>query len=289
MKDLNELFDSFLMFIPQVGLGLLILLVFVLISWLFKSIITKRIKPRTKNPLLAEFFGKVIAFIFSLIGFIFFLHIVGLGRIATHIVAGAGITTFIIGFAFKDIGENFLSGILMAFKSPFKIGDLIELDTTIGYVYALDLRVTSVKTLDGKDVFIPNSQIIKSPLVNYTIDGYLRYEIVVGLDYNTNFEKAIKCVEEVLLSVDEVLRGEKKPLVTIEELNVSTVNLHVFYWIDTFKSKNKGFHLVLKSKISIAIIDALNNAEIYLPADIIEIKNYNASSLSCKSRTTDDS
>jgi small-conductance mechanosensitive channel len=91
--------------------------------------------------------------------------------------------TFIIGFTFKDIGENFLSGILMAFKSPFRIGDLVQTGDITGYVTSLSLRETTLKSLDGKDVFIPNSTILKEPLSNFTIDGFLRYEFVIGVDY----------------------------------------------------------------------------------------------------------
>ena len=125
MTNLKEFYNKTLEQLPEIGLGILVLLAFILASWLIKKTVSKRIKPKSKNPLLASFMGKIVAFAISLIGFVFFLQIIGLGGIAKHIVAGAGITTFVLGFAFKDIGENFLSGIILAFNSPFKIGDLI--------------------------------------------------------------------------------------------------------------------------------------------------------------------
>jgi small-conductance mechanosensitive channel len=246
-----------------------------MVSWLIKKVITNKVKPKTKNPLLAEFLGKIVAFVISITGFVLFLHIIGLGAIAKNIMAGAGITTFIIGFAFKDIGENFLSGILMAFKSPFKVGDLIETNGTIGYVSELNLRESILKTLDGKDVYIPNSQIIKSPLYNYTIDGYLRYEITVGLDYNVDFKNVLAIIKNILAEIPEVLGDDKKPMVVIDELATSTVNMRILYWIDTFKLKSKAHHLQIKSQILIKIVEDLNKNGIYLPADIVELKNYN--------------
>lgn len=241
---------------------------------MIRIVITKRVKPKTKNPLLPIFIGKIVAFIITTTGFVFLLNVIGLGGIAKHIMAGAGITTFVIGFAFKDIGGNFLSGILMAFKSPFKIGDLIETNGTVGYVNELNMRDSVIKTLDGKDVYIPNSQIIKTPLFNYTIDGYLRYEIAIGLDYTADFQKSIEIINSVLAQIPEVLKDDKKTVVVVDELAVSTVNIKVLYWIDTFKSKSKAFHLYIKSKVIIKIVEELNKNNIYLPADIIEIKNY---------------
>ena len=277
MIELNNIFEKTIAFLPKIGLGIIVLSLFVLLSWLIKSIITKRIKPKTKNPLLAVFLGKLVAFAITITGFVFFLNVIGLGGIAKHIMAGAGITTFIIGFAFKDIGENFLSGILMAFKSPFKIGDLIETNGTIGYVNELNTRDSVIKTLDGIDVYIPNSQLIKAPLFNYTIDGYLRYEIAIGLDYSSDIKKIKELIISALLNIPEVLQGDKKPVVVIDELAVSTVNVKVLYWIDTFKSKSRAFHLQVKTKVMEKLLEEFNANNIYLPADIIEVKNYKES------------
>ena len=79
-------------------------------------------------------------------------------------LAGAGISAFIIGFALKDIGENFLAGIILAFKRPFRVGDIVDINGLKGKVLTLNLRDTQIKTGDGKDVFIPNAVIIKNPL-----------------------------------------------------------------------------------------------------------------------------
>ncbi|MEZ5069453.1 MAG: mechanosensitive ion channel family protein [Bacteroidales bacterium] len=272
--ELGKIVDNFLSFLPELGVSAALLVVFLILSGAVKRTVTRRIKPKTKNPLLAEFLGRIAAFLITLTGLILALQVVGLGGIAGHIVAGAGLTTLIVGFAFKDIGENFLAGILMAFKSPFKIGDLIETAGTTGYVNGLDLRTTSVKTTDGKDVFIPNAQIIKNPLYNYTIDGFLRYEIRVGIDYQADPSRAIAAIHQVLEGVPDVLQGEKKPVVIVDELLSSSILIRVFYWIDTFESKSRAYHLLLKSDITVRLLEALAGQGIYLPGDIVEIKNY---------------
>ncbi len=282
MLEIKEIFQQIANLFPRLGIGIFIFILFVLFSILLKKGLTKRVKPKTKNPLLAEFMGKLAAFIMQVIGFVIFLTIIGLGKVASHIVAGAGLTTLILGFAFKNIGENFLSGILMAFKSPFKIGNLIETNGTSGYVYDLDLSVTSVKTFDGKDVFIPNSQIVKSSLNNYTIDGFLRYEIVLGVDYNSDIKLAVEIIRKILDQKTKVLQGDKKPVVIIDELMSSSINIRAMYWIDTFKSNSKDFHLNLKSEITFEILEELTKQGIYFLADIVEVKNYNNQVLQTK-------
>ena len=239
-----------------------------------KNTITKRIKPKTKNPLLAVFLGKLVGFIIVLLGFMLFLNVIGLGGISKQILAGAGITTFVIGFAFKDIGENFLAGILLAFKSPFKENDLIETEAVIGYVKELRIRETIIKTTDGKDVFVPNSQILKSPLINYTIDGFLRNEFMMGIDYSSNLPKAIELIIESVSKTEGVLLDSKKPTVVIDEFAASTINLKVYFWLDTFKSSSKSYHLAIRTQVMKNALLTLTDNGFSLPSSIVEIKQY---------------
>lgn len=281
MDKLQYFYQKTVELLPQLAIGLLVLLITFVIAVLIRKLITKRIKPKTKNPLLADFIGKVIALAINIIGLVLFLEIVGLGDIAAHLLAGAGILTFVIGFAFKDIGENFLSGIILAFKSPFGINDLIESVNVSGYVTEFNLRQTVIKTTDGKDVFIPNSQILKNPLINYTVDGYLRYDFVVGLDYENDPDKAIELIEQCLKTIPEIVR-DKKPLVIIEELAASTINIRIYYWINTFSSKSKSYHNKIRSKVISIVLKELGKQAYYLPSDIIELKNYKNNLLNTK-------
>ena len=141
-----------------------------------------------------------------------------------------------LSFNFKQIfhavllfGESFTS---MAFKRPFRIGDLIEIDGFKGKVTNMSLRETLIKTLDGKEVFIPNGLIAKNGLVNYTLDDLLRTEFVIGLDYNDNTEEALQVIESILQNEEGVLKNPE-PFAVIDELATSTVNVRVSYWYMT--------------------------------------------------------
>ncbi|MEX2568246.1 MAG: mechanosensitive ion channel domain-containing protein [Cyclobacteriaceae bacterium] len=142
--------------------GLLIFLAFFYLSKWMKRLVSNHLNKRTKDPLWADFIAAGIRGIILLFGITLMFRFMGLTGLVSGMLAGAGITAFIIGFALKDIGENFLAGIMLAFKRPFRIGDIVEINSINGKVLALNLRDTQIKTGDGKDVFIPNASIIKS-------------------------------------------------------------------------------------------------------------------------------
>ncbi|MDO9037149.1 MAG: mechanosensitive ion channel family protein [Lutibacter sp.] len=270
-----DLYNSFLDKLPAISIAIVILTIGFLIASGLKNLILKKIKPRLTNTLSSDFIAQVTSIIIRLIVIVMALNLLGFKTFTTQILAGAGILTFIVGFAFKDIGENFLAGIILAFKSPFRLKDLIESGNIIGYVQELNLRETRVKTPDGKDVFIPNGQILKNPLINYTIDGYLRYEFIIGLDYNSNLAKGLKIISDSVAEVDDVLNTKnKKTTVLIDELTASTVNFKILFWIDTFKSTSRTYHNNIRSDVIDKVVQNLSKNGFYLPSTIVEIKKY---------------
>lgn len=227
---------------------------------------------RSGDPLLGKFLGGVTRWIIITAGVILGLYILGLGGIAGGLVAGAGISAFIVGFAFKDIAENFLAGIILAFSRPYQIGDTIESGNFLGNVLSLDIRNTQIKTIDGKDVFIPNSIIIKNPLVNYTKDGFLRMNFLVGVDYGENIGDVFRIINRQMQNIEGVLQETKKPEIYVEQLAASTVNIRVYFWIDTFDYKRTAFEI--KSEAMDMVKSGLIAEGIEMPADIRELKIY---------------
>jgi small-conductance mechanosensitive channel len=261
--------------LPTILIALVVLTVGFLIASGLKNLIQKKIKPRLTNTLSADFISQVSTIIIRFIVIVVALNLLGFKNFTTQILAGAGILTFVLGFAFKDIGENFLAGIILAFKSPFRLKDLIESGSVLGYVQELNLRETRVKTPDGKDVFIPNGQILKNPLINYTLDGFLRYEFIIGLDYNSNLAEGIKIISDSVSEVDDVLSTKnKKTTVLIDELTASTVNFKIQFWINTFKSTSKTYHNSIRSAVIDKVVQNLTKNGFYLPSTIVEIKKY---------------
>ncbi|NHN26894.1 mechanosensitive ion channel family protein [Flavobacterium jejuense] len=260
--NLYESMPSIVFSIIVFGIGLLIIRKLKGVAYTF-------IDKKSKDPLVSDFLVNVIALILTIFLLIISLSILGLGEITDKILAGAGITTFIIGFALKDIGENFLSGIIMAFKRPFRIGDLIEINGFKGKVINMSLRETLIKTLDGKEVFIPNGLIAKNGLVNYTLDDLLRTDFLIGLDYNDDTQKALDIIENILKNEEAILQYPE-PFAVIDELATSTVNVKVFFWFMTDNIKVPGAKL--KSNIMLKIFKSLMDKGFGLPSDIVEVK-----------------
>ena len=201
------------------------------------------------------------------------MGILGLGEISFSILGAAGLTTFIVGFALKDIFENFLAGVIIAFDPPFVLGSWIEVTGIQGTVQQMSLRETMLKTFDGQDVFIPNSVLLKNPLRNYTIDGFLRREFTIGLDYGDDLNQGLELIEEQLRQTEDVLHYEgRMPEAIIEEFATSTVNVKCMFWINTNTSSLPAGKI--QNRAMLNVLTALSNAGHYLPADILEIKYY---------------
>jgi small-conductance mechanosensitive channel len=260
-----------------VGLSVAVLMVFVFLARQSKTFLSRRLSKRMQDPLLANFLATILKSLVILVGLLLIFRIIGLTGVVTGLLTGAGISAFIIGFALKDIGENFLAGILLAFKRPFRIGDVVDINGIKGQILTLNLRDTQIKTVDGKDVFIPNATIIKNPLVNFTIDGFLRYDFIIGLDYGSDYSAAMELILKTISKVPGVLGDQKSPNVWVSDLAESTLNIQVTFWVDTFDLKI--LDAVIKSNVILEVLTALEKAGFNLPAKILELKNHQGLSL----------
>lgn len=273
-------YDNVVALLPKLAFALLIFSLLWGLGKLISRFTHNRLSKRLEDPLLVRFLSRLIHTIMVLFALLVVLNIIGLGAAAAGLLGTAGVGAFVLGFAFKDIGEHFLAGIMLAFKRPFRIGDVVELDDIQGKVMTLNLRDTHLKTFDGKDVYVPNGNIIKNPVINYTIDGYIRYDFEIGLDYGSDVDQAIEIVLNQLNQVPEILREEKAPAVTISGLGTSTLNLSAYYWLDTFDKTVSAQDV--KTKTINLVLEALTKAGFYMPGDIIELKNYNSEPLNQK-------
>lgn len=180
-----------------------------------------------------SFFSRLLVWLFVLIGLSIGLTLVGLGGAAKGLLAGGGVTAVVLGFAFREIVENFLAGFFLAFNPPFNLGDLIETGGLQGTVKNVELRSTHIRAFDGRDIFIPSSQIFKSPLTNYTRDGLRRQEFTIGIGYSDDADSACELLAKVIAQSGLALESPG-PFVGITSFTTGFVELIVQFWIDTF-------------------------------------------------------
>ena len=263
--------EWFLLALPRILLAVTILIIVFFLASYIHRLLKRKLNGKTHDPLFTDFIAKLSKFVFIIIGFILAMHTLGLTGVAGGLLAGAGISAFIFGFAFKDIAENFLAGIILAFNRPFSLNDTIKVQDVVGHVVTLNFRTLHIKTFDEKDVFIPNSMVVKETLTNLTRDGIIRLEFLVGIAYEDDIESAIELILKEVAQAEEILQ-EKKPFAVVEELAASTVNLRVFFWCATDDYK-KGV-LITKSNVIRRVKNILLDQGFTLPSDIHELKLY---------------
>ena len=271
MDSMILYWNKFLLALPRILIAIILLVIVVYIASYIARLLKKKLSGEEHDPLFVRFISKITKTVVIICGIILAMQTLGLSGVAGGLLAGAGISAFIFGFAFKDIAENFLGGVILAFNRPFSLNDTIVIREFTGHVIALNFRTTHIKTFNEGDVFIPNAIVIKEPVTNLTRDGKIRLNFVVGIAYEDNITDAIAAILEVLESVADV-KKDIKPFAVVEELSVSTVNLKVFFWANTFDYR-KGV-LQIKSEVITKTKETLEAKGFSLPADIQEIKLY---------------
>jgi small conductance mechanosensitive channel len=265
--------NSFIVSLPKLITAILIIVIGVVLSNLISNFIQKRLVKSSKDPLTAKFLTKALKMIFIILVIMMALYAGGFGGIAAGILAAAGASAIVLGFAFKDIGENFIAGFILAFNRPFNVNDTIMVNQIFGKVKALELRYTKIKTFDGKDVYIPNADVLTMPVTNYTEDGFFRLDFIVGIAYEDDIDGAKKEIMEVLKNHKDLISdSEHENFVVENELATSTVNLKVLFWADTTDFRKAA--LVTKGEVMNLVKKHLIEKGYSLPSDIQELKLY---------------
>ena len=277
VKDLSTIFieawENFKESIPGIILALIIFIIGLFLARAIAGFFGKRILSRMDDPLMGRFLVTTLKILIIIGALLLALRAAGLSGIATALFSALGASAVILGFAFRDIGENFISGIILAFNRPFNVNDTIQVVDHFGKVKSLQFRYTHIKTFDGKDVYIPNSDVLTQPVQNFTADGFIRYDFIVGIAYEDDIQGAKEVIQHVLDTHYRIARDpDHVSFVAEEELAASTVNLKVYFWLDT-KDFRAGA-LQVRGEVIRDIKNAIDANDYNLPADITEIRLY---------------
>ena len=271
--SLQQYYEEFLRILPRIALAILVIILGVLLAQMLTSCYKRRFQQKSEDPLMSKFLAQAVKVILIIITIMLALRVAGLDDIATGLLTAVGGGAIILGFAFQDIGKNFLAGIILAFNRPFNINDTIKVDDIFGKVKELSFRYSHIKTFDGRDIYIPNSDVLTKPVENYTADGFYRVDFTVGLGYEDDIDAAKKVIQDVLDNNKEIVRdGEHENFVIEDELAASTVNLKVFLWVDTVDYRRAS--RILRGMIIKEVKVALADRDFNLPSDVVELKLY---------------
>ena len=272
LEELGDFWRQSVKSLPLILFGLIILALFWLLTRLVAAIARRLMERRRVKPLLREVAAKAVAVPVFLIGLYIVLKISGLTRLAVTVLGGTGIAGLIIGIAFRDIMENFLASILISMRNPFRSGDLIEIEGHTGIVQRVTTRGTVLIDFAGNHVQIPNATVYKNTIVNYTANPKRRMEFSVGIGYDDSIRKAQEAALQVIASHPAVL-DDPEPLVLVESLGASTVNLKVLFWFDGtryngFKIKSSLIRLVKHAFVSESISMPDEAREVVFPQEV---------------------
>lgn len=194
--------------------------------------VTKRSFDRVKDASTRKLMANVARWLILTLGIVLALEQVNFN--VTGFVAGLGIAGFTIGFALQDISKNFVSGMLILLRQPFKIGDSVELSSFQGTVAEITLRDTVLKTWDGEVVILPNASVYANPIKNFSGLTDRRQTVRVGVGYEDNLENARQKILESVQSVEGVLE-QPQAGVLASEFGPLEIVLSVTFWVDQTK------------------------------------------------------
>ena len=176
------------------------------------------------------------------------------------VIAGLGIGALAIGFAFQDIFENFLAGVLIMLREKMQIGDDIEAEGVDGKVEKITLRETHIRQFSGELTIMPNSMIFKNAVKIFTDPGQRRFQIMVGVSYDADLEQARKAIHDAVVSVEGIMPDNGAD-VYAREFGASSIDFLVRWWVDTRTSSL----FEVQNAVVLAIKTALDDAKIEIP------------------------
>ena len=265
-REALELWRQFIQTLPLLVLGAVVLGMTLLFANALSRSLVNPLRGVTDSDLLQGVLRKTIHVVVVLFGVYLFLRISGLTQVALAIISGTGLVGLVLGFAFRDIGENFLSSILISVQKPFQLGDLIEVEGNLGIVQKVTTRGTMLVDFEGNHIQLANATVYKSTIKNFTANPSRRIDFAVGIGYDASIVAAQDVALGVLRQHSAVL-NDPEPTVLVEALGAATINLRVYFWIDGHR------HSVFKMQSALIrlIVRAFEEAGISLPDEAREV------------------
>lgn len=263
---LERLARSFVAYIP---VGLLVVLLIALLWWL-GSLLTRWEAPARRlgiDPLIWALFRRVARAGLILVGLIFIFDILGVSTLVGALLGTAGVVGIALGFAFQDIAENYLAGVLMSIRQPFVVNDVIKIGEHEGHVMQMTSRELVLLTFEGNHLRVPNAVVFKSTVINFSRNLRRRFDFYISVGLHEDLSRVADVGREILLQMPGVL-NEPPPFVRVMEIEEASVSVQFFAWVnqkevDLLKVRSEAIRLVK---------EGLDAAGIEIPERRYEVK-----------------
>ncbi|HBS85728.1 MAG: mechanosensitive ion channel protein MscS [Bacteroidetes bacterium GWF2_38_335] len=251
---------------------LLVFSIFLLfyLSSKIRKILVKKVFPRYDLDIgVSKSIANIVRYLLIIVGLVIIFQTTGIDLSALGLLVGAlGVG---IGFGLQNITNNFISGIIILFERPIKVGDRIEIDDLAGNIVEISARATTIITNDNIAVIVPNSDFINSRVINWSHNNKeVRLNFPVGVSYNEDPEKIRRLLQEVAKDNSGVL-SSPKPYVLFESYGDSSLNFNLLVWTSEYIDRPK----ILRSELYYEIFAKFkeHNVEIPFPQRDIHIKS----------------
>jgi small conductance mechanosensitive channel len=254
----------FVILIPNMLLAAIVLVCGILVSRWIRNLAEGIFRKITPNGVLVNLFSSTIYILTLGLTIFSVLDILELDKTVTSILAGAGIMTLALAFAFQDIAANVISGIFISFRRPLNIGDIVKIKDYMGLVTGINLRDTVIRTFQGQLVIMPNKDVFQSAIENYSMLGKRRLDLRVGISYSEDLE----LVKKVTLEAVERIKGlskDDKTTMFYEEFSDSSIRYVLRIWVASVEQPD---YLEVGSQAIMRIMEAYRKNHISIPFPI---------------------
>jgi len=251
----QKAYELGLEYVPKLALAIITLIVGL---WMIRGVgklLRMSMEKSKVDPTLIPFIASLVSWTLKALLFISVASMVGIAT--TSFIAVLGAAGLAIGLALQGSLANFAGGVLIMIFKPYKVGDLIETQGHLGVVKEVQVFNTIITAPENKQIIVPNGAVSNGSIINYTAEKMIRVDLVVGIAYDADIEKAKSVLMEILTGHDKVMK-DPAPFVGVIELGDSSVNLAVrpycnpdHYW-DVFFDINESMKIALdRNDISI--------------------------------------
>jgi small-conductance mechanosensitive channel len=259
LQKIETIVQGFFWMLPNLGIAAVVLVLFLIAAWAARFAVT-RVFRRRKRRDLGDLLGGFAKWALVALGLLVVATIVFPSIKPSDVLATLGIGSIAVGFAFKDILQNWIAGLLLLVRQPFRQGDQIRVGEFEGTVEHIEARATLIKTYDGRRVIIPNSDVYTRALTVNTAYPKRRSQYEVGIGYGDDIDRAAGIMLDAIRGLEGV-EGDPAPDVVPWELSGSSVNLRLRWWTES----RRATVVATRGRVIAAVRKALGEAGIDLP------------------------
>lgn len=259
VERMDSWVDGFVKLLPNIGVAIILMLLFYGIARIVAHLVQRTASSRSRDN-LGDMLGGLIKWVIIVFGFLLAATTVVPSLKPGDLVAGLGVSSVAIGFAFKDILQNWLAGLLILLRQPFEVGDQIKVNDFEGTVERIETRATIIKTYDSQRAVIPNSEIYTNSVLVKTAHEKRRSQYDIGVGYADDLTQALDVIKKTISGVEGV---ESEPPVDalVWDLAASWITVRARWWTDS----RRADVVQVRAEVLKAIKLALDDERIDMP------------------------